>query len=323
MFSWLPRVLLSTMLLTGVLLASTIRADALSDLEDLRTIISTVASTVGAPTNSSRNWGFLPVASESLGTADLIGNITGMILRAQYDLNVDQNAWVNGTQSLDGPYIEYVSAIPNLSTALTALGRSWHRELNHPVWTAVDALQQSIGEFSSALLQANLTHSNSTIRTIRASSTLEDAQMAWSRILNLPGSASGGPSERRSPAADALRPYRRSLAVNPQRAGYKRSLTPAIANSFTRAPIWAKARWEGENGENKNRWYAHKDLWGRAPDARRSGEGLARPYDGVVRQKEKLAPLHNGFNIDNVPSSNDAKNSKSTQPTRLPVAFAA
>ena len=41
------------MLLTGVILAPTIRADALSDLGDLTTIINTAASTIGAPQNSS------------------------------------------------------------------------------------------------------------------------------------------------------------------------------------------------------------------------------------------------------------------------------
>jgi hypothetical protein len=48
---------LHTMLYTGIILTPTIRAHALSDLGDLRFVINTAASRIGAPTNSSRNWG--------------------------------------------------------------------------------------------------------------------------------------------------------------------------------------------------------------------------------------------------------------------------
>jgi hypothetical protein len=45
------------MLYTGVILLPTIRADTLSDFADLKTVINSAASTIGAPTNSSRQWG--------------------------------------------------------------------------------------------------------------------------------------------------------------------------------------------------------------------------------------------------------------------------
>lgn len=64
--------------------------------------------------------------------------------------------------------------------------------MNRPIHDAIQTLQNTITEFSSSLLQANLVDSKSTIRTIRASSTLEDAQIAWARPLNLPGSSRGG-----------------------------------------------------------------------------------------------------------------------------------
>ncbi|KAF2640016.1 hypothetical protein P280DRAFT_518447 [Massarina eburnea CBS 473.64] len=89
--------------------------------------------------------------------------------------------------SLDDPYLDYILSVPNLATALTKLGRAWHKELNKPVWEAIDALQTTITSFSSSLLSANLTHSQAVLRTIRASSSLEDAKGAWSRLLNIPG----------------------------------------------------------------------------------------------------------------------------------------
>lgn len=125
-------------------------ADALTDMADLKFIISTAASQIGSPTNSSRNWsglGFLwpgssgrmvrqplsgmktMVADENLawqGTADLVANISTSILRANYNLGSDTGSWItvqpggitgntevinlNQSGGIDGPYID-VSAI--------------------------------------------------------------------------------------------------------------------------------------------------------------------------------------------------------------------
>ncbi|KAF2012030.1 hypothetical protein BU24DRAFT_328422, partial [Aaosphaeria arxii CBS 175.79] len=89
--------------------------------------------------------------------------------------------------SLDNPYLDYITAIPTLSGALIDLGRAWHREMNTPVRQAVQGLQLSINAFSTSLLESDLIHSNATIRTIRASTSLENAKLAWSRLLNFPG----------------------------------------------------------------------------------------------------------------------------------------
>ncbi|KAF2878115.1 hypothetical protein BDV95DRAFT_589090 [Massariosphaeria phaeospora] len=213
------------MLLTGIILGSTVSGDAFSDLRDLRAIIDSAANTIGAPTNSSRNWGILSpnTAPAQLGTADLVSNITSTILRAKYQLDTNQIGWVNATNavnttsppsvtppsntngtvvtttlngtSFDSPYIDYVNAIPNLATALTALGRTWHREMNLPVREAIDALQRTVSTFSTSMLEANLINAPAVIRTIRASSSLESAQQAWGRLLNLPGSP---PAAKRS-----------------------------------------------------------------------------------------------------------------------------
>jgi hypothetical protein len=91
--------------------------------------------------------------------------------------------------SLDTPYLDYVSSIPTLANALVDLGRAWHKELNAPVSEATGALQQAMKEYSTSMLEGELLSSKSILRTIHASSSLESAQVAWSRVLNLPGAA--------------------------------------------------------------------------------------------------------------------------------------
>ncbi|KAF1350292.1 hypothetical protein EJ07DRAFT_139360 [Lizonia empirigonia] len=93
----------------------------------------------------------------------------------------------NITVDLSTPYTDYVSSIPNLSASLTSLGRAWHREMNSPVSEAIDMLQESITALQTTMLQNGLIDSSAILRTIRASSSLESAQQAWSRFLNLPG----------------------------------------------------------------------------------------------------------------------------------------
>jgi hypothetical protein len=60
------------MLYTGVILLPTaVKANALTDLADLKTIVNTAASTIGAPTNSSRNWGGLGLPGSG-GSGDMV-----------------------------------------------------------------------------------------------------------------------------------------------------------------------------------------------------------------------------------------------------------
>ncbi|KAJ4303754.1 hypothetical protein N0V90_002655 [Kalmusia sp. IMI 367209] len=212
-----PLAVIKRMLLPGVILLPTVAPHAVQDLADLKTIIDSTAATINAAPNNS-SWGFFSPASPAgaLGTADLIANISTTILRAKYLLDVDKIAWItvpdNTTAvdptttetsprpptltptppseiTLDTPYTTYVSSIPTLANALVALGRAWHKELNTPVSEAIAALQQTVTTFSTSMLEANLLNSSSILRTIRASSTLESAQVAWSRALNLPGNA--------------------------------------------------------------------------------------------------------------------------------------
>ncbi|KAL5453560.1 hypothetical protein PMIN06_005455 [Paraphaeosphaeria minitans] len=180
------------MIITGVILLPTVVPHAIQDLADLKTIIDSTAATIDAAPNNS-SWGFFSPASPagSMGTADLIANISTTILRVKYLLDVDKVP--TSTQayntSLNVPYVDYVLSIPNLANALIHLGRAWHKELNSPVSEAISALQQAVAQFSTSMLEGDLLNSTSILRTIRASGSLESAQVAWSRVLNLPGAA--------------------------------------------------------------------------------------------------------------------------------------
>jgi hypothetical protein len=67
--------------------------------------------------------------------------------------------------------------------------------MNSPVNQAIQGLQQSLTTLQTNMLQSNLISSQAILRTIRASSSLEDAQVAWGRFLNLPGRADGSGSD--------------------------------------------------------------------------------------------------------------------------------
>lgn len=157
----------------------------------------------------------------------------------------------NITTDLSTPYIDYVSAIPNLSTSLTSLGRAWHREMNAPVRDAIGVLQESINTLQTTMLQGELISSPAVLRTIRASSSLESAQQAWSRFLNLPGSAGSGDT------------------------GDDTS-TPSRKRSVQRLPP--------ANG----RQYTHKELWGRKEQSK-SGEPSQN--DAVIEWRGQVEDL--------------------------------
>ena len=119
--------------------------------------------------------------------------------------------------------------------------------MNKPVWEAISALQQTISTFSSDMLSADLIHSHAVLRSIRASSSLEDAQQAWARVLNLPGA---GKVDRRWVRVDTKNEPETEVM--------------GVGKIFTTRPLPA--------GE----FYTHKDLWGRAPVAEAGARMRAR-----------------------------------------------
>ncbi|CAI6334655.1 unnamed protein product [Periconia digitata] len=207
----------TTMIVTGVILLPTALPHAIQDLQDLKTTVDSASAVLAAAPNNA-SWGFFNPGAPAgtSGTADLVTNITSTILRAKYLLDVDKvrvpapaptptipgppgappappatpatpDTLPPSNVSLDDPYLAYINSVPNLAAALTTLGRGWHKEYNKPVWDSIDALQQSMTSFSTSMLTADLIHGPSILRTIRASSSLEDAKVAWSRLLNIPG----------------------------------------------------------------------------------------------------------------------------------------
>lgn len=114
--------------------------------------------------------------------------------------------------------------------------------MNAPVHEAIAGLQQSLSTLQTTMLQSDLISSQAVIRTIRASSSLEDAQQAWSRFLNLPGKV-GGSGDRTAGSGDS------TVSGDTRRSSLKK-----------RTAIWLQPQ----------RLYTHKELWGRDKQKRRS-----------------------------------------------------
>jgi hypothetical protein len=102
------------------------------------------------------------------------------------------------------------------------------------------------------------------LRSIRASSSLEDAQQAWARVLNLPG-------------ATAAR-SRRWIEVEMVETKGEGGQTKRGEDEKERRGRGSATEAFGERVQ-KGEFYTHKDLWGRAPVAeaalrQRRGEGV-------------------------------------------------
>jgi hypothetical protein len=179
----------------------------------------------------------------------------------------------NLTIDLTTPYLDYVSSIPNLASSLTALGRSYHREMNAPVSEAVSGLQQSLTTFQTSLLTSELISAQAVIRTIRGSSSLESAQTAWSRFLNLPGGSGGSEDAAADPGASG---------------------TPGAGTQ----PGGIFGRSEMKRPPPKDgKYYTHQELWNRSETVgvvvhaqeRSSTVGKSNPHDAVVQAEEPRA----------------------------------
>ncbi|KAL5120950.1 hypothetical protein ACEQ8H_001138 [Pleosporales sp. CAS-2024a] len=165
---------------------------------------------------------------------------------------------VNATTDLSTPYIDYVSAIPNLASSLTTLGRAYHREMNAPVNEAIEGLQQSLTTLQTTMLQSNLIGSQAVLRTIRASSSLENSKVAWGRFLNLPGQGSDSGDDSGDSSSGSQ----------------KRQL---------RKPVSAESK-----------YYTHKELWGRNVRRRTLVKSKPRWSDPVAPYQEHRERVANG-----------------------------
>jgi hypothetical protein len=95
------------------------------------------------------------------------------------------------------------------------------------------------------------------LRSIRASSSLEDAQQAWARVLNLPGATTASARKGRRwvevemvETKGGERQTKRGEGEDEKESHGRRSATEDF----------------GERVQ-KGEFYTHKDLWGRAPVA--------------------------------------------------------
>jgi len=133
---------------------------------------------------------------------------------------------------------------------------AYHREMNSPVSQAIDGLQQSLTTLQTTMLQSDLIGSQGVLRTIRASSSLENAQVAWGRFLNLPGRVSTGGSD------DGEGARKREL------------LRPAPADG---------------------KFYTHKELWGRGEGTSKAlRDGKKRWAEAVANLEAHRARVLNG-----------------------------
>ena len=165
----------------------------------------------------------------------------------------------NTITDLSVPYTDYVSSIPNLSTSLTSLGRSWHREMNAPVSDAISVLQESMTTLQTTMLQNGLIDTSSVLRTIYASNSLESTKQAWGRYLNLPGSVGGGYVS----GNDTPPPTKRSL---PRPA-------PTNGRHYTHMELWGREEQsdasEPSRGDDPVEWHEQ---------ARQLERGRAQPF---------------------------------------------
>ncbi|EMD66583.1 hypothetical protein COCSADRAFT_353925 [Bipolaris sorokiniana ND90Pr] len=93
------------MLVTSLVLlpiAAAAVAPAVQDFTDLRNLINTVANSIGAPNNAVSGFSFSSmIGSSSMGTADLVNNITSTILRGKFQLDTNKTEWLTAVNMVN------------------------------------------------------------------------------------------------------------------------------------------------------------------------------------------------------------------------------
>lgn len=128
------------------------------------------------------------------------------------------------------------------------------------------------------MLQSELISSQSVVRTLRASGSLEDAETAFGHILNLPGGRGSSDTDDDDDNTNSGRTRRRDIHVEEgvDGAGTKLARPPPASGMY----------------------YTHQELWGRDELQRRpEREGKASWFEGVVRWEERKARLARGEKV--------------------------
>jgi hypothetical protein len=108
------------------------------------------------------------------------------------------------------------------------------------------------------MLSNELIHGPAMLRSIRASSSLEDAQQAWARVLNLPGATT----------ASARKGRRWVEAEMVETKGGEEGQTKRGEGEDEKERHGRGSATEDFGARvQKGEFYTHKDLWGRAPVA--------------------------------------------------------
>jgi hypothetical protein len=132
------------------------------------------------------------------------------------------------------------------------------------------------------MLQNDLISSHAVVRTLHASSSLENAEAAFGHILNLPGSggSSGGADDTSDSDDNSNGGITRRSDIHIEEgadgAGTKIARPPPASGMY----------------------YTHQELWGRDElQPRPDKEGKARWFDGVVRWEGRKAGLARGGKV--------------------------
>jgi hypothetical protein len=133
------------------------------------------------------------------------------------------------------------------------------------------------------MLQNNLISSQAVVRTLHASSSLENAETAFGHILNLPGS--GGSSS--DGADDTSNSNDNSNgAITRRREIHVEEGVDGAGTNIARPP------------PASGMYYTHQELWGRDElRPRPDKEGRQRWFDGVVRWEKQKAGLARGGKV--------------------------
>jgi hypothetical protein len=115
--------------------------------------------------------------------------------------------------------------------------------MNAPVNEAIQGLQQALTSLQTTMLQSNLISSQAILRTIRASSSLENAQVAWGRFLNLPGAAENSGNTGSGTGSGGILPGlgKRQVALDGE-AGKIMRPPPAAGQYYTHEELWGRER---------------------------------------------------------------------------------
>ncbi|EUC51297.1 hypothetical protein COCMIDRAFT_43606, partial [Bipolaris oryzae ATCC 44560] len=100
-------------------------APAVQDLADLRSLINAAANYIGDPNNAVSGFSFSSMTGvSSMGTADLVNNITSTILRGKYQLDTNKTEWLTTVNTVNVSVAINSTSPSNMTTPTFSLNTS-------------------------------------------------------------------------------------------------------------------------------------------------------------------------------------------------------